>query len=278
MKIAFWSNEQESGVTSNLTAVSIASVLAFPYRILMMENHTNENGIAKYLFQCSRSSIMKEQTVYYLGHGATDCLVEKMSVQTNRRRTDFQTIEVIEDCLFYVPQKAINEDLFEYEFHCNLLKRLKQFDTFANVTMIDTRSRHNLSSKIILEEADLVVVNLQQNTSAIDEFFLEFSSILHKCVFLISSFHPKNRLEKLRISRHFPGGGENLAFIPYNLDYQVALFEGRAIQFISSNYMCTRGEPNYLFIKELKSAAFMIMEKAKQNYSKKTKQIVGELL
>ena len=140
------------------------------------------------------------------------------------------------------------------------------FETFADIIYIDTSNGNNLSSKVILDEADLVVVNLAQNNSMIQNFFDNYSSILHKCVFIISSYRKKAKLTINKISKTHLIDKSNIAMIPYNVEYHEAVSHGNIVEFLMRNFSCKRSHPNYTFIKEVKKAVEMIMRNMELNH------------
>ncbi|MDE7325646.1 MAG: hypothetical protein K2N63_05105, partial [Lachnospiraceae bacterium] len=169
MKVAYWGNGRKSGVTCALTAIGLTAVLSYPFKITLFENHYNENGVLRYLFPrkwqyCVGESVYRDPVyktpVYgnYLTHQA--CAVREGGDGSEA----YPVIELLEKGLYYVPQFASNADLFDYQFHCDLLPLLKRYQEIA---FIDTHRENTISSKIILEDADIVVVLLRQDMDEI---------------------------------------------------------------------------------------------------------------
>lgn len=172
------------------------------------------------------------------------------------------SMEILDNYLYYIPvNHHLNRYIFDYWLNDNIGKILKASEKFADITYVDTSNENNLSSKYILEEVDLVVVNLVQNSSMIKYFFDNYSSILDKSVFLFGNYHKNSKLNIQKISKTYSLNKADVAVIPYNLEYQEAVLKGTLVEFLSSNYYCKRKTPNYGFIREIHKAVTMIFNK-----------------
>jgi hypothetical protein len=258
VKIAFFSKEGSCGATSSLAAISIAAVLSKKLRILTLENHWSESTIAECYFYENSTNIVRQGCVRYLEHGMLDNLVKHFAVMTNKRREGIMTVEVIEDSLYYMPQNAFSHDLFDYEFSCNMLPMLKILETSYPFLFIDTKNQ-TMSSKIILEEADFVVVQLPQNELLIEEIMKSYSTILNKSLFLISDYREHSSISIPHIMNEYQILPERLAILPHSVPFETAISEGSAINFIYSNYNCDESHVNYAFMKELKRTTELIL-------------------
>lgn len=278
MKIAFWSSSKgSSGVTSNLACISIASAMEYSYKSILIENHYQKNKLSNILMY-QRTNYIEKEVNYHFRQVGIDYLINQFSNvkydigilkessgtdQVSTRAIKEASLEILDNTLYYIPVSyQFNQETFDYNLYGNIKDILDATEEFADITYIDTTNRNNLSSKIILEEVDLVVVNLIQNSSMIQNFFDNYSSILNKCVFLISNYNKKSSLNLDKISRIHSISKPNIAAIPYNIEYQEAVSQGTVVEFLARNYSCKRGNPNYAFIREVKKAAAMIIKNA----------------
>ena len=117
---------------------------------------------------------------------------------------------------------------------------------------------NTLSSKIILQEADLIVVNLSQNPYILEDFFENYRSLIDKSVYLLGNYTPESKYTKGYILRKYHIPRERIATIPYNVEFHDALNSGSVISFLNQNYQCKRKDENYYFIREVKRAVEMI--------------------
>ena len=132
----------------------------------------------------------------------------------------------------------------------------------VDICFIDTASHENLSTKTILEESDLIVVNLCQRQSILEDFFLNYSSLISKAVFIISNYDLHVKYSCRYIAYHYEIPVESLIAIPVNQLYQNEFISGNVISFIYKNYQCSKENPNYYFIQSIKKAAYIIIKRA----------------
>jgi hypothetical protein len=276
MKIAFWSNAKgKCGVTSNLACISIASSIKYAYRTVLIENHDQNNTLENVLmynrgnYHARESDNLMFQKVG-MNHVLNQIAAESYNTENRSNHTLMlkekeqwmikeASLEILDNSLYYIPtNNTINRETFDYNLYGNINNILKALESFADITFIDTSNHNSLSSKIILDEVDLVVVNLIQNSYHITNFFENYSSILSKCVFLISSYRNNSKLNINKISKTHLINKSNIATIPFNVEYQEAVSQGTVIEFLSRNYRCKKDDPNYPFVHEVKKAVNMI--------------------
>lgn len=263
MKIAFFSKDGDSGVTSNMSAISIAGVLGYNMRILTMENHWSQTSMAQYLLFENGPNIIREGELHYLGRSMMESMVMHFSDYTKKRRTDTWTIEVIQNSLYYLPQNAYTKDVFDYEFYSNVIPRLKGLEKAYDLVLIDTKN-YTMNSRVILDEADLVVVNLKQDLADIEEFFYYYSSIAYKSLFLISNYRINKPCNLNRIRTQFNIRKDSIVAVSHNLQFENALHQGRIINYMYDYFHCVRGDLNYSFIRDIRNATEMIFKNAQE--------------
>ncbi|MDF2544366.1 MAG: putative rane protein [Herbinix sp.] len=249
-------------MSSNLAAISVASVLRFPYEIVLLENHLCKHNLGNSLKSGSLTDTLREVGSYYYEGGGMEGLLRRIyrgdhnnEISRNYRRA------LINNHLDYIPQgKIIHHELFDYEFSNNCNSLFQFLERSTDILMVDCH--HNLSSKTILEEADLIVVNLTQNSDILEDFFLNYPSLISKSIFIISKYHPHSNYHSKRISQQYNIPIELITLIPYNEMFSEAIHNGNLIEFIFSHYHCDKSDENYYFIQGIKKAAYMIIKRA----------------
>jgi hypothetical protein len=192
---------------------------------------------------------------------------------TKKRRTAIWTIEVIQDSLYYLPQNAFTKDVFDYEFCSNVLPRLKSLEKAYDLVLIDTKN-YSMNSRVILEEADLVVVNLRQDLDDIEAFFSYYSSIAYKSLFLISNYRSNRPCNLSKIRARFNLRKENIVTVSHNLQFENALYQGKIINYMYDYFQCVKGDNNYCFMRDIKNATEMILN----NVQELKHVVAGELV
>ena len=267
MKVAFWSNANElCSVSANLAAVSVASAIRYPYSIITMENRLSAHNLGRAYNGGTRAGILDEVgTNYYDGSGMEGLLrkIYRGDVRSIVLRSYLK--EIIYKHLYYIPQsRMLLSEIFDYELdHC-MEPLFHMIEENAELCFIDTESNNNLSTKLILNEADLIVVNLCQKSSVLDDFFLHYSSLLSKSIFIISNYNTHSIYTIKQIAKLYQIPPENMIPIPVNERYRDAYLGGRVYEFISRNINCSKDNPNFYFIHSIKKASQLIIKRIEQ--------------
>ncbi|NLO08277.1 MAG: hypothetical protein GX129_00175 [Clostridiales bacterium] len=265
MKVAFWSNEYEKSYAFlNFAAVSIASVMSNPYTVTVLENYLGRDNLGKAFFVDYDNIHAKSRvtTDFYEGGGIEGLLrrIYRGDIYPGILRGYLS--EVIAEHLYYIPQSGvINSELFDFELYNNLHELIKIIDKNTDICYINTRQQNHLSSKAILQEVDLIVINLIQEPDYLEDFFKNYYSLISKSIFIIGNYSPRSIMSCKRISKLYEIPLENISPIPYNEYFHVACSYGGAKEFFNSNYFCPRESPNYLFVHGVRRAANMILKR-----------------
>ena len=238
MKIVFWSHLRHSGgVTTNLACMAAMSAIAGSGKSVLLENHYNANSLGSVLLPQEKHEQLREQKHYCNQCGMEYLLKKLYTGETSESLIHRASVPLLYSSIFYIPQSYIfNREIFEYEFEL-VRKRLFQcLESFSEFVFVDTEASGNLSSAAILEEADLIVVNLNQNLSSWKDFFGRYSALLNKAIFLIGKYRAEQEWTLVRLRREFHIRAENIGVVPYNVELEGAAMEGRLLQFVNRNY------------------------------------------
>lgn len=267
MKIAFWSNVSgKNGVTSNLACISVIGAIEHKIKSILIENHFNINNLES-AFTSKRNNELVREDTYYFSHVGVDNLMKRLhSKASGCNVIKGASVNFLNKRIYYIPQSTIRmKDVFDQEFNQIIYPLLSTIDEFTDVAFIDTTNCDSMTSKIILEEVDLVVVNLSQDSLIINHFFENYSSLISKAFFIIGSYNKDSKYNLQNISRKYHIEKENIAVIPYNVELRDSLSEGAIVEFLSRNFNCRREDVNYYFINELRNATSMIVNKIISN-------------
>lgn len=268
MKIAFWSNEYEKSYAYlNFVAISIACVMSHPYTITVLENYLGRNNLGKAYFSNYDSLLNRfEGRDYYEGEGV-EGLLRRIYRGDNYPYSFLAYLkEVISKHLYYIPQgRVINCELFDFEMYNNITELLNIIEEYTDACFINTNQQNHLSSKAILQEADLIIINLYQNSEYLEDFFRNYYSLLPKSIFIIGNYSPKAFMSCKRISKLYDIPLEDISPIPYNEYFSLACNYGGAKEFLNNNYFCPRDSPHGLFIHGVRRAAYMVSKRIKEH-------------
>lgn len=260
MKISFWSNVRgEAGVTTNLACVSALTSIGGKGKSVILENHYSINGLGDILLAPEKLECLHEQGEYYNRYGIEFVLKRLYSGEAGEKLVHQATLPLLFSTMHYLPQgKIVNKEVFNYEF--NLVQR-ELFDALSMISdyvFIDTETNQNLSSNVILSEADIIVVNLDQNPVHLKEYFTNYSSVQEKAVYLIGNYRPELPWSVGRICKEFHISRDKIGVIPYNMELKDSMLQGHLLQFLNRNFYKPSDSENEYFIRYAKRASQMI--------------------
>lgn len=265
MKVAFWSNASaKCGVSANLAAVSVASVIRYPYTIVTMENHLSNHNLGQTYLGTNHPTMVYEVGSNYYDGGGIEGLLRKIyrGIYPSGILKSYLK-EVISEHLYYIPQsKVIHNEIFDYEFNHCMKELFHLVEEYSDICFIDTAYQNTYSSNAILEEADLIVVNLCQNPIILEDFFLNHNSLSSKSIYLIGNYNYHTNLSSRCIAKMYEIPRESILSIPSNEEFNNSIQKGSIVEFISSNYSCGMDNCNYLFIQAVKKASNLIIKQA----------------
>jgi hypothetical protein len=278
MKIAFWSNSEEvCPVSANLAAITVACAISYPYSVVALENRLRHHSLGKAYNGGSKAELRSEVgTNYYEGSGIEGLLRKIYRGEHQSVKLKMYLKEIIQNCLYYIPQsKVIHNEIFDYEFEHCIHPLFDMIEECSDLCFIDTASNNNLSTKIILEEADLIVVNLCNKPKILDEFFLYHTSLISKAIFIVSNYDQHHMLSIKNISKLYRIPIENMISIPLNELYQEAYSNGYVHEYISRHLNCMKDNQNYTYIQAVKKAAHLIIKKSRMQMKQKELKSCG---
>ncbi len=272
MNIAFWSNANElCQVSANMAAISMASIVRYPYSVIIMENQLNNHRLERAFFgEGSIDFIHEVGTNYYDGGGMEGLIRKIYRGECSGNIIRHYLKEIISQRLYYIPQsRIIHSEIFDYELdHC-IHKLLGLINKESDICFIETASHRNLSTKTILEEADLIVVNLCQKQCILEDFFLNYSILSEKAIFLVSNIDQHSKVSARSIANCYDIPNDNIIVIPYCENFLSACTNGNIKDFICANYTCQKENPNFFLMQAIKKATYLIIKKAVEQAKEK---------
>jgi hypothetical protein len=270
LHIVFWSNVHgQTGVTSNLAAISLYMALNYRFKILLMHNEYNNSSLDE-TFISKYELDNKDESMFDVG---IDALARYSKYnKLDKESIENYTISLIKDKLdllvgtsmtnkkvFYKVLNEVNENIF--------YNSSKYYDFIFS----DATAGNNYSLNI-LESADLIVVNLNQNIRIIKRFFESeiYSKYNKKCVYILGMYNEKSRFTRSTLNRKFVFGedsniskalGKNnkIGTIPYNISFSDSVNGGKIIDYFLKNIEVEKKNINYYFFNEIEKSVEMIL-------------------
>lgn len=261
MKISFWSPvRKNAGVTTNMACISALSAIGNRGKSVLLENHYSLRSLADILMEPREKEYLREKGVYYDRNGMESLLKRIYSGETGKKIVRQALTPLLFSSMNYLPQsRIVNKEVFDYEFNLVHKELFQALEGVADFVFVDTESNQNLSSNLILNEADLIVVNLTQDPKELEYFFMNYESLLDKAVFLIGNYCPDFSWNVTRICHEYHISYSKIGVIPMNLELNMALSQGRLLTFLNLNYYKPAGKENGYFIRYAKRAEAMVL-------------------
>lgn len=273
MKIAFWSNSPgKTGVTGNLSCISIVSAMYHTSEMVLFENHANINNLGSTFLNPNSYDRLQEKNSYFVENGLGRVLSYcDMGDIVNAGMVYRTCLSVFDQRVFYLPGGGMNRDLMEYRLRKHAGDVMEMLERVYPTVCVDISSSSLESSRKILKEADLVVVNLCQNNQQLSHFFRNFSEIQKKAFYVIGNYDSRSEITKHDIVKRFGLPGFMVGTVPYNRRFADALTKGNVIPFLLKNDSCGKGNVNYEFMSAVKETV-CLLERAKEDIRLKTEK------
>lgn len=259
LKIAFWSNVHgQTGTTSNLLAVALISTIDYKQKNIITQSHFNLNNLESPLIGTSATELRE---VF------TDVGIDALARYIKYATLDEETVG---NCCISLLNKQLNllagttknnKDIFESDMAKTIPQILTAVGLYHDLVFIDTNSGNNPLTNLVLEQADLVIVNISQNISIINDLFQNYKIDMEKSIFLIGNYDDDSRYNMHNLKRKYREfNNKNLVVIPYNVNYLDAQSEGEVIKFFLKNLDCEKDDYNYRFISGVRQTTDKIMK------------------
>lgn len=257
MKIVFWSNVRgQCGTTMHVTCMAVIQALFEKQRVVLMENHDHLIGIETCLVKSKSKNIVMDSTCGYNSFGLENLMERFSDIEpgTEEKWIRRCAISFAHDKLFYLPHGYLrNRDLLDYEFSKNFLRLFNILENHFDSVYIDTSAAESLSTKPIIDNSDIIVVNLNQNISVLNHFFRNFSTLRDKAFYLIGNYYSGSHNNIREIRRKYQIPEDRIFAIPFCIEASESEADGSLANFIARNYQDPSID-NKEFIKALQEA------------------------
>lgn len=266
MKIAFWSNSPgKSGVTGNMSCISILSALYEPSDSILFENHSSINNLGSVFLNQNSYDMLQEKNSYFVENGLGRILSYCDAGDEVNSGMIYRTcLSVFDQRVFYLPTGGMNRELMEFRLKRHAGDVMKLLEQFYSTVYIDISSSSLESSREILKEADLIVVNLCQNNQLLSHFFRNYSEIKKKAFYVIGNYDVDSVITKNDIITRYDLPGNMVGTVPYSRKFADALTKGNVIPFLLKNYSCGRKNVNYEFMSATKETVCLLEQMKRQ--------------
>jgi len=272
MIVAFWSGTGRNvGLTTNLACIAAYYALRYHRKLMLFENHLpKERGLEKAILPPKDFwSGVREEPFYYDSQGMEQ-LLKILQAGYEPEAIEEIAVSLLDGKLNYLPlSEQMGTSVYEYELNRVMERLLKELEARSDLVLVDTQSAGNLSTKLILEQAGLVVVNLCQEPPQLGEFLEAYKNLTCKCIFLLGHYQEEHVYNRINLSRIYGIPENKIYVVP---EYPLLPYlgtQGRIPDFIKRNLWSSPGERNYGLMREIRRAAERIREFAEGGKTEK---------
>jgi len=240
LKTVFWSHVRgQCGTTLHLASVAVAEALYYDTKVVLMENHDHLLNIEQCLVNKPRDMLLHENGSYS-SYGLENLMEQfkTCGIENEKRLIRKCALSFIHDRLYYLPHGYLrNRDLLDYEFSKNMVGLFSGLERYFGNVYIDTFATGCLSTKLIVDCADLIVVNLNQNPAVLDNFFSNFSMLRSKAIFVLGNYNPGRINSVKSIRRKYQIAEDRIFAVPFCIEAAESESDGGMVNFIARNYI-----------------------------------------
>lgn len=261
MQIAFWENMKREGRPPDyMAAISIMLSINHYKKVILLDNGQESDSLERIFRGIYRFYYVKEDSNYIVHRNGMDQILDNLHMTPDIEPLLAQSaVEVIQDYLYYVPQsKVMNHLAYEYQLYQELTTIIKSYENISDFIMVRARNGNNLSTKQVLDEADLVMVELSQDYNVLDAFFDNYSSIRQKAFFVFSQYK-RNSISIHHIMDKYHLNKDQVIVLTEHAPLNAACIAGNLVSYLKGNNNCKKESEHYRCVRELRRAAKMIL-------------------
>lgn len=265
MNIAFWSMTSGRSATScNMLAVSLMSTIAYSVKGTLVQVDQFSMALDDVFSERRQTNLLMEEYAYYSKKGF-DRLVDKSQLEDIGVEDLIENVVPVKDTLInYLPvSKRTSIGLNNREYVNSTKKILEILNSMEQLNFIDCINGDTPVSRAVLRNADVVVVNLCQGMN-LRNLDLD-KDMLKKIVFLVGKYDEESNENVAQIRQKYGIDRNDIAVIPYNIQFHDAIHEGKLVSYISKSMNARMANENLSFINNVYLATNMILRKAGYN-------------
>ena len=231
MKIAFWGGEHGCGTTSNMFVIATLLAVRYDYSIALAS--AKSIGEARFfdktgIPEMSENDVVKEiiENRLYFVHKRQSTLVDTGAEKTEKR----------------------------YEYIQNYFNRKMDF------VFTDYGAGTDEWTKKQLRQADLTVINFNQSSKQLNNFFGNDFYISNNQIYFFSNYQKNSIYNRKKIHSIYRINPKKMAVIPYNPEFAFACMQGKLDRYVKTSEQSAATEQRYYFFRELEHTLQVLME------------------
>ncbi|MEG0963400.1 MAG: hypothetical protein RR139_07370 [Lachnospiraceae bacterium] len=277
MKIAFWSGEEQVGTTFNLAAVACTAVLMHPVSIAVIPGGYQDEGLQKQFYaekkgypirtkkkeEVQRKELVAEQETFFVSTGL-DYLLCKEKQELTEKMIKENMHPVIRDKMYCMP--CGRRQYHDWWNTGNLFKKMEEvtdaLESCFDLVFVDCGNRRDDFSQKMLQEAEVCVLNMEQEEEQIGDYFRNRPKLKGKVFFMVGNYFENSAYTRKNLQRIYRIEEQQIGIIPYNAQLQTAGGTGKTGKYMNSYLEHGGTGKNLEFEKEIVRDAQLILKLA----------------
>lgn len=279
MKIAFWSEQKGAGTSFNLAVTACAAICLHPLTVAVVSGGYHDGELERKFFARNQRTIERAMSVaeygqeamlvaepskYFVVSGLEYLLRKERPEELTETVVKANMRQVVKDRMYCLPTSTRQE--YEWWHQDCQFRRMERVmaavESYFDVVFIDCGSRQDDYAKKVFREADVCVLNMNQQAEVIGEFYRNPPGYKGKVFFLLGKYFADALYNRQDLQRIYRIEEEQLGAIPYNPQLHAAGQMGR-IENSVEYYMGKNGEGQGMgFEKELVRTTNLILKLA----------------
>lgn len=244
MKIAFWSEQKEVGTSFNLAVVACAAVWLHPLSVAVVSGGYHDDKLERKFFgkrgsvfeasaeaqRFEQEGILAAETQEFFLTRGLECLLRKERPQDlTEGLVKANMRQIVKDRMYCLPASMKKEHEWWYQDHQfrRMGRVMDAVDSYFDVVFIDCSSRQDDYAKKVFREADVCVLNMDQEAEAIGKFYSNPPDYKGKVFFLLGKYFGDALYTRKNLQRVYRVEEDRLGAIPFNPQLHAADQMGR---------------------------------------------------
>ena len=289
MKIAFWSEEHQVETAFHMSLVACASAWMRPLSVAAISGGYQGKELEKSLMAgYSKSNVVRnfpgsviepftgrgygkagqilltaEQQEYYAASGL-DCLLGKRQGELTKQAVLENMHPVIEDRMYCLPGSRRPEQEWwpKDPLFTGLRQVLDAVEACFDVVFVDCGDRKDDFAQGVLKEADICVLNMDQESELIGDYYRNPPRFRGKVFFLVGNYFEDGLYTRRNLERLYRVDQNLLGAIPYQPQLKEAARSGRTGAEVRNYIKRDKAQSYTGFGQELARAARLILQMA----------------
>ncbi len=258
MKIVFLDDKGSQSSLKNMIAIAIQISFEFPYRNFMLSVDNVEGGMQRY-FKPVIANRVAEEGFHKKPKGIEYLVKRQIEGMLGKRDFEEAFVSVVDYHLYYLPSDDGEYELPFEERVEKVAELANKLEKYGDVIFINAGSYMNAWSTRFVEEADLVVINMDYSDQNLEDLFVNLPArAREKCIFIMSEILDSSIGNK-RIKNSLRITDSQLCIMPENVLYNNAYFMGTASDFLRKNNRIPMNMTCKCFVRDLRKIAWRVV-------------------